>query len=65
MTKLNNPDICVTGKCNYACDYCFGEDDSCGSMAPDVYAAALEFGRFLAVGRIGLCGGEPIVCPEF
>lgn len=65
MTKLNNLDIYVTGKCNYACDYCFGEDDRCGSMAPDVYRAALEFGRFLAVGRIGLCGGEPLVCPEF
>lgn len=63
--KVNNLDIYITGKCNYTCGYCFGEDDRYGQMDQSVYASALAFAKYLGAKNIGLCGGEPLVCPDF
>lgn len=61
---IKNLDIYLTGKCNYCCRYCFGEDESCGSMTADVYAAAIKFAAYIAAENIEFCGGEPLMCPE-
>lgn len=62
---IANLDIYITGKCNFRCDYCYGEDDLCGSMSKTVYERALDFGKYIGAHTIQFCGGEPLVCPEF
>lgn len=62
---LKNLDIYVTGKCNYMCGYCYGENDKYGSMEEEVYNTALELAEYIDVEYIQMCGGEPLVCPEF
>lgn len=65
MIKLKNLDVYITGQCNYQCEYCYGESDTCGAMEKDVYMQAIAFGHFLNVANIQMCGGEPLVCPFF
>ena len=62
---VKNLDIYITGKCNYQCDYCYGEDDSLGTMDKIVFLKALEFGKYINANTIQFCGGEPLVCSEF
>lgn len=62
---IRNLDVYVTGKCNYQCRYCYGENDRFGSMSKQTYQNALAFGHFLHADNIQMCGGEPLVCPDF
>ena len=61
---IKNLDLYVTGKCNYCCEYCYGEDDTCGDMSETIYKAALKFGEYICADTIQLCGGEPLMCKE-
>lgn len=63
--RIRNLDVYVTGKCNYRCRYCYGENDQFDSMDMHTYQNALAFGHYLRAENIQLCGGEPLVCPEF
>jgi MoaA/NifB/PqqE/SkfB family radical SAM enzyme len=65
MKSIQNLDIYITGACNYKCGYCYGENDNRGSMDIDTYKKAMEFGRYIGASTIQMCGGEPLVCPDF
>lgn len=54
-------DIYLTGACNLACDYCFGETDTKGGIARETLLAALEFAHFVGASHIEFCGGEPLL----
>ncbi|MEA3095490.1 MAG: hypothetical protein QOJ04_6832 [Caballeronia sp.] len=54
-------DIYVTGACNLACDYCFGEIDTKAGMARDTFLAALRFAHFVGASHVEFCGGEPLL----
>src|SRR4051812_34485310 len=54
-------DIYVTGACNLACDYCFGELDSKSGMERAVFLRALELAKYANASAIELCGGEPLL----
>ena len=62
---ISTLDIYLTGKCNYCCKYCYGENDSRGDMNLKTYEKALDFGHFISAKTIELCGGEPLVCKNF
>lgn len=63
--KIPNLDIYLTGKCNYCCGYCYGENDSRGDMDLKTYEKALGFGHFIEAKTLEFCGGEPLVCENF
>lgn len=65
MISIQNLDIYVTGACNYKCGYCYGENDIYGSMDMDTYKKAMQFGKYIGASTIQMCGGEPLVCPDF
>lgn len=60
-----NLDIYITGRCNYKCEYCYGEKDSCPDMSIETYNKALEFAEYINAKNIQMCGGEPLVCKNF
>lgn len=62
---IYNLDVYVTGRCNYQCEYCYGEQDRCPDMGTDTYRKALEFAHYIGAHNIQLCGGEPLVCKNF
>ena len=62
---VKNLDVYLTGKCNYRCEYCYGENDCRPDMSAETYAKALEFGKYICAENIEMCGGEPLVCKEF
>ena len=67
MTPLGveNLDIYITGRCNYCCEYCYGETDTHGDMEQVTYQRCLDFAHYIGVTNIQLCGGEPLVCKKF
>lgn len=53
-------DLYVTGKCNFRCPYCFGEDSNKGDITEKVFTRVIEFAKFCG-SSIGLTGGEPLL----
>jgi len=58
-------DIYVTGACNLACRYCFGELDSKPGMKRSVFVQALDFAEHMNAIAIEFCGGEPLLYKDF
>ncbi len=65
MFKSPVVDLYVTGSCNLACGYCFGEVDTRGGMRRNTFGAALAFARCVEAHAIELCGGEPLLYRDF
>lgn len=63
--EINNLDVYITGRCNYRCEYCYGENENCSDMAVGTYVKALEFASYVGAKNIQMCGGEPLVCRNF
>lgn len=62
---ISNLDVYVTGRCNYKCEYCYGENNLCPDMDIEIYKKALEFAEYIGAQNIQMCGGEPLVCQNF
>lgn len=60
-----NLDIYITGKCNYKCRYCYGENDCLTGIKIETYEKCLEFAKYINAKNIELCGGEPLVEKNF
>ena len=60
-----NLDIYITGKCNYKCRYCYGENDCLPGIKIETYEKCLEFAKYINAKNIELCGGEPLVEKNF
>jgi len=57
-------DLYVTGKCNFSCPYCFGEDVKKQGIDAEVYSRVLRFAEYCGTS-IGFTGGEPLLHPDF
>ena len=57
-------DLYVTGKCNFSCPYCFGEDVKKTGIETKVYSRVLHFAKYCGTS-IGFTGGEPLLHPDF
>lgn len=62
---VSNLDVYVTGRCNYKCEYCYGEQDCAPDMSVQTYQRALDFATYIGAKNIQMCGGEPLVCKNF
>lgn len=62
---INNLDIYLTGKCNFACRYCYGENEKNGSMNEHTFSKCIDFAKYISCKNIEFCGGEPLVAREF
>lgn len=62
---IANLDIYITGKCNYKCRYCYGENDCLPGIEIETYKKCLDFAKYINVKNIELCGGEPLVEKNF
>ena len=62
---VSNLDVYVTGRCNYKCEYCYGEQDCAPDMSLQTYQRALDFATYIGAKNIQMCGGEPLVCKNF
>lgn len=60
-----NLDIYITGKCNYKCRYCYGENDCLTGIKIETYEKCLEFAKYINAKNIEICGGEPLVEKNF
>jgi MoaA/NifB/PqqE/SkfB family radical SAM enzyme len=58
-------DIYVTGACNLACPYCFGELDKKSGMPRPTFEKALRFAKHLEATTVEICGGEPLLYKDF
>jgi radical S-adenosyl methionine domain-containing protein 2 len=65
MFKTPVLDIYVTGACNLACPYCFGENDKKSGMPRHAFEQALRFAKFLEATTVEICGGEPLLYKDF
>jgi MoaA/NifB/PqqE/SkfB family radical SAM enzyme len=67
MTPFQSPvvDVYLTGACNLACDYCFGEVDSRPGMDRNTFARALSMAKHAAAEAVEFCGGEPLMYKDF
>lgn len=57
-------DLYVTGKCNFSCPYCFGEDVKKPGIDAEVYSKVISFAQHCRTS-IGFTGGEPLLHPNF
>jgi MoaA/NifB/PqqE/SkfB family radical SAM enzyme len=62
---VNNLDIYLTGKCNYRCEYCYGEDESKGDMTIETFEKAVAFAEYIGAKTLQYCGGEPLMSSHF
>jgi len=53
-------DVYITGKCNFQCPYCFGEDSEKVDISLETFSKVLNFARYTG-SSIGLTGGEPLL----
>ncbi|WP_278381883.1 radical SAM protein [Pseudoalteromonas distincta] len=54
----------MTGKCNFSCPYCFGEDVKKPGIDAEVYSKVISFAKHCRTS-IGFTGGEPLLHPNF
>ena len=54
-------DLYVTGICNLACPYCYGEIDTKNGMDRAVFLSAIDFAGQIGTQVIEFCGGEPLL----
>jgi MoaA/NifB/PqqE/SkfB family radical SAM enzyme len=64
LDKFPVIDLYITGKCNFRCPYCFGEDVSKGDIDIRVFERAVEFAKYCG-SNIGFTGGEPLLHESF
>jgi len=63
--KISTLDIKITNKCNYACEYCFGEPDQTTDIDLETFNKSLLLAKALGANFLEFCGGEPLMHPEF
>lgn len=63
-TLINTLDINITGICNYACEYCYGENDNI-DMSVKILKKIIILGKMLGVDSLEFCGGEPLLHKKF
>jgi len=57
-------DIYITGKCNYKCPYCYGEDFNQPDISLEIFEHALEFSKKYNC-KLSFTGGEPLLHNNF
>lgn len=65
MLGINTIDLYLTGKCNYECEYCYGENDANPHMSKSMIDMCLDFAKKSNITTVELCGGEPLMSPNF
>ncbi len=57
-------DIYITGKCNFRCPYCFGEETKNDDISIQLFNKVLDFCSHYNI-TLGLTGGEPLLHKNF
>jgi MoaA/NifB/PqqE/SkfB family radical SAM enzyme len=65
--KFNIPtlDIKLTNRCNYECEYCYGESDQQIDISIGTFLNALNLAKVIGVKYLEFCGGEPLLHSKF